>query len=191
MRSGRQYLESLRDGRAVYFDGQVVKDVTAHPAFAPAARQVAATYDRAADPAPADTATCLDPVTGRRYPSMWLLPRSSADLAIRQRGHRFWAEASYGLMGRTPDCVASVLTGFAGTSHVFAAADRGFAENVTRFYEQARRDDLYAAYAVNPLYGDRSRPAHQQAEPFLYAGAARERDGGTVVKGGITVAPAA
>jgi 4-hydroxyphenylacetate 3-monooxygenase len=190
-RSGRQYLESLRDGRAVYFDGEAVKDVTAHPAFAPAARQVAATYDRAADPANADETTYVDPATGERYPSMWLLPRSPADLAVRQRGHRFWAEASYGLMGRTPDCVASVLTGFAATPHVFAAAGHAFAENVTRFYERARADDLYAVYAVNPLYGDRSKPAHQQAEPFLYAGAARERDDGIVVKGGITVATAA
>ena len=34
MRTGSQYLASLRDGRRVTIDGQVVKDVTVHPAFA-------------------------------------------------------------------------------------------------------------------------------------------------------------
>lgn len=191
MRSGSDYLESLRDGRAVYVDGERVKDVTTYPAFATAARQLAAMYDRANDPANRDHGSYVDAVTGRRWSSMWLLPRSAEDLAVRRRGHRFWAEASYGLIGRTPDCVAGVLTGFAGAPEIFAAGDRRFGENVVRFYEKARAMDLYAAYAVNPLYGDRSKPAHQQAEPFLYAGAAQERDDSIVLRGGITVATAA
>ena len=34
MRTGAQFLDSIReDGRQVYFDGEVVKDVTSHPAF--------------------------------------------------------------------------------------------------------------------------------------------------------------
>lgn len=44
MRSGGEFLKSLRDGRAVYLDGQLVGDVTAHPAFAEPIRQVAALY---------------------------------------------------------------------------------------------------------------------------------------------------
>ena len=53
---------------------------------------------------------------------MWLIPRSAEDLGRRRAVHRFWAEGSYGLMGRTPDHVASVLTGFAGWRQLF---DRG------------------------------------------------------------------
>ena len=34
MRTGREFLESLHDGRAVYLDGERVTDVTSHPAFA-------------------------------------------------------------------------------------------------------------------------------------------------------------
>ena len=48
-------------------------------------------------------------------------------------------------MGRTPDCVGSVLTGFAAAPQVFAAGGRAFADNVVRFYERARDEDLYAA----------------------------------------------
>ena len=48
MRSGAEILESLRDGRQVVIDGQVVKDVTGHPAFAGVCRTMAGLYDRIA-----------------------------------------------------------------------------------------------------------------------------------------------
>src|SRR5262245_17701976 len=31
--TGKDFLEKLRDGRVIYFDGELVKDVTTHPAF--------------------------------------------------------------------------------------------------------------------------------------------------------------
>ena len=34
MLTGKQYLESIRDGRKVYIGKKLVEDVTAHPAFA-------------------------------------------------------------------------------------------------------------------------------------------------------------
>ena len=44
--TGEEYLESLRDGREVYFMGERVKDVTTHPAFRNTARMFARWYDR-------------------------------------------------------------------------------------------------------------------------------------------------
>jgi 4-hydroxyphenylacetate 3-monooxygenase len=38
MRSGADYLKSLRDGRQVFVDGEKVADVTTHKAFREAAR---------------------------------------------------------------------------------------------------------------------------------------------------------
>ena len=120
MRRGADYLASLRDGRAVFLDGERVQDVTRHPAFAEPIQRIAERYDAAAN-AP-DVTTCVDPATGERIGAMWLMPRSAEDLGRRRAVHRFWAEGSYGLMGRTPDHVASVLTGFAGWRQLF---DRG------------------------------------------------------------------
>ena len=48
-----------------------------------------------------------------RVQRQWLAPRSSTDLAMRRRVHRHWTEGSFGLMGRTPDHVASLITAFA------------------------------------------------------------------------------
>jgi 4-hydroxyphenylacetate 3-monooxygenase len=120
MRPAADYVASLRDGRAVFLDGERVADVTTHPAFAEPIRRVAERYE-AARQAP-DVTECVDPASGQRIGAMWLIPRSAEDLGRRRAVHRFWAEGSYGLMGRTPDHVASVLTGFAGWRQLFDRA---------------------------------------------------------------------
>ena len=43
--TGQEYLDSLRDDRAVFIYGERVKDVTTHPAFRNTARMVARLYD--------------------------------------------------------------------------------------------------------------------------------------------------
>src|SRR5262245_39700702 len=70
MRTGSQYVASLKDGRAIFLDGERVADVTAHPAFAESVRRVAERYD-AAGQAP-EVTTCVDPASGRRIGAMWL-----------------------------------------------------------------------------------------------------------------------
>ena len=64
MRRGADYVAGLRDGRAVFLDGERVADVTSHPAFAEPIRRVAERYDAARE-APEIT-TCVDPASGRR-----------------------------------------------------------------------------------------------------------------------------
>ena len=48
---GRDHLESLRDGRALFYRGERVADVTAHPAFRQAVATAAGLYDLNADAA--------------------------------------------------------------------------------------------------------------------------------------------
>jgi 4-hydroxybutyryl-CoA dehydratase/vinylacetyl-CoA-Delta-isomerase len=43
--TGSDYLASLADGREIYYDGTLVRDVASHPRFRTAAGRVAATYD--------------------------------------------------------------------------------------------------------------------------------------------------
>src|SRR5437870_13595479 len=103
MRGGAAYVASLRDGRAVFLDGERVDDVTKHPAFVEPIRRIAETYDSAMAAAADPALTFADPTTGTRHSNMWLVPRSADDLGARRRVHRFWAEPSFGLMGRTPE----------------------------------------------------------------------------------------
>ncbi|HEY8599348.1 MAG TPA: 4-hydroxyphenylacetate 3-hydroxylase N-terminal domain-containing protein, partial [Thermomicrobiales bacterium] len=55
-----EYLASLHDGRAVYLDGERVKDVATHPAFRNSARSVARLYDSLHDPAQRELLTAVD-----------------------------------------------------------------------------------------------------------------------------------
>jgi 4-hydroxyphenylacetate 3-monooxygenase len=189
MRRGTAYVEALRDGRAVFLDGARVNDVTTHAAFAEPIRRVAERYDLARC-AP-DVTTCLDPESEERIGTMWLKPRSASDLGVRQAVHRFWAEGSYGLMGRTPDHVACVLTAFATARDFFAQGGAQFGDNVVRFHERARRDDLYVSYAIVPPQVDRTTPAHRHPEPFLHPGVVKERDDGIVLRGCQAIATSA
>ena len=67
LRTGAEYLRSLKDGRQVFVGGEKVADVTKHPAFREATRSVARLYDIAAAPyhSRADAQRCLVTV-GRR-----------------------------------------------------------------------------------------------------------------------------
>jgi len=122
---------------------------------------------------------------------MWLAPNSAADLAKRTKVHRHWAEGTFGLMGRTPDHVASLVTAFAASRDVFDRADRRYGDNVVAFQKMARNNDWYISYAVTPPQIDRSKPAHEQPEPYLYPGIVAERDEGIVVRGAQMVGSAA
>src|SRR5262245_9188439 len=191
MRRGDAYVAALRDGRTVFLDGERVADVTKHPAFMEPIRRIAEQYDRARDSAALPITETVDPETGERIGSMWLRPRSAADLGVRRGVHRHWAQASYGLMGRTPDHVASVLTGFSMARDFFARGGKPFGDNVVRFHERARAEDLYLSYAIVPPQVDRTLPAHQHPEPYLHPGVVRERDGGIVLRGCQAIATSA
>lgn len=188
MRSGAEYLRSLNDGRTVFFDGEKVADVTKHKAFAEAARSVARLYDIAADPANRELMTFKSPKTGEPVWRAYQIPKTHADLKQRRLFHEKWAEATFGLMGRSPDHVASFFTGYAAVPGVFAAAGKKFGDNVVAYYEKMRDEHLYLSYAIVPPQIDRSKPAHKQSDPTLYAGVVKERDDGIVIAGAQQVA---
>jgi 4-hydroxyphenylacetate 3-monooxygenase len=181
-RSGSDYLEGLRDGRNVYIDGGRVDDVTKHPAFAGAAKSVAGLYDIAHQQDP-ELMTFSWPDGGEKSNVCYMIPRSEQDLVWRRKALRRWADETFGLMGRTPDHVAGFLAGFAAKPEVFGRAGRDFADNVVRFHRFAAENDIYASYVIVPPQIDRSKPAHEQADPHLYAGVKQERDDGIIIKG--------
>src|SRR5215470_9055527 len=143
LRSGEEHLERLRDGRVVYLGGERVADVTAHPAFAAAARSIAAIYDLKR--APGERATLSYDEDGDACSMYYLLPRTREDLLRRMRAHKRIAAATYGLMGRSPDHVAAFITGMALQPEMLGSGQGGgkaFAENLLAYYRHARHHDL-------------------------------------------------
>jgi 4-hydroxyphenylacetate 3-monooxygenase len=183
MRSGEDYLRALKGGRRLYADGELVRDVASHPAFREAARSVAHLFDVAAAPENRDIMAYPSPRTGAPVWRAWQIPRSHADLAAKRIAAEKWAEATFGLMGRTPDHVAGFIAGYAAKPALFAAGGQNFADNLAKIYEHLRDNHLYVTYAIVPPQIDRSKPAHQQKDPTLYAGVVKERDDGIVMSG--------
>jgi 4-hydroxyphenylacetate 3-monooxygenase len=184
LRTGEEYIRSIKaDGRRVFLDGELVKDVTTHPAFREAVRSVARLYDLAADPVNRERMTFASPKTGAPVLRCYEIPRSREDLGKKRAFYELWSEHTFGLMGRTPDHVAGFFTGYAAKPAVLAKGGQHFADNVVRFHEYLRDNHQYASYVIVPPQIDRSKPAHKQSDPTLYAGVVKERDDGIVLSG--------
>src|SRR5260370_26822910 len=124
MRTGSDYLRSLNDGRQVFLDGERVKDVSADRAFRAAARSIARLYDIAAAPELRERMTFPSPKTGEPVLRAYQIPHSHADLAARRAFSETLAEATFGLMGRTPAHVACFFCGYAAMPRVLAEIAR-------------------------------------------------------------------
>ena len=121
LRTGAQYIEAIKnDGRRVFIDGKEVRDVTIHPAFSDAVRTIASLYDISSDPENSKLMTHTAPATGEVFNYIWCLPRDKADLHARRGAIERWSEATFGLMGRSPDHVAGFFAGWAMAPDVFA-----------------------------------------------------------------------
>jgi 4-hydroxyphenylacetate 3-monooxygenase len=189
LRTGQDFLANLKKSpRAVYVDGEKVTDPTAHPAFREGARSLARLLDYAAAPENREAMTFTSPDTGGPVWRCWQIPRSHADLRAKRIAAERWAELSFGLMGRSPDHVSNFLAGFAAKPQFFAA---DLADNVRSFYRHVRDTHAYVSYAIVPPQIDRSKPAHRQKDPTLYAGVVKETDAGLVLSGGQQLATGA
>ena len=160
LKSGRDYLEGLRDGRAIFIGGERVGDVTTHPAFRNAAQSYARLYDARGDPRFRDILTYDE--GGERFATYFLRPRTREDLVRRTRCSEVIADLTYGLMGRSPDFVGGYITGAAMQPEVFDGPRFNFGANVSRFFEYCRRDDVFLSHAVAPPQGTRDKKFYQR-----------------------------
>jgi 4-hydroxyphenylacetate 3-monooxygenase len=175
LKTGAEHLKSLRDGRVVYVGGERVDDVTTHPAFRNGARSMAALYDlKASRP------EYSFEEGGERFSAYFLRARSKGDLERRTALHRAIADFSHGLLGRSPDHVSSFVTGMATHPAVFGK----YADNLTRYYEHMRREDVYGVYAVIPPQAARNPEYYvKQNLPIPTLRVVREDGDGVVISG--------
>lgn len=156
VKDGAQHLRSVRDGRSVYLDGRLIHDVAAHPAYRHAVASAAALFDHQATPENQERMT-IDIGGGRRVNRAWQLPTSYAELVERRKALVEWAELTCGFMGRSPDHVASSVSGMFMAAEVFDAHDPKRGQAFRAWYEHARRNDLFLTYVINNVQGDRSK----------------------------------
>src|SRR5471032_41081 len=146
-RTGEQFLKGLRGPRAVWVDGERVRDVVDHPKLTGAAHALAEIYDLQHTHA----AECLtpDPETGEPIAVSHVIPRSRADLARRHTALRRVAEYFVGLMGRTPDYMNVTYAGFAGRPDEWGAHGNGAGyERLIAYQKFLRRGDIALTHTI-------------------------------------------
>jgi 4-hydroxyphenylacetate 3-monooxygenase len=183
VKDGRKHIDSLRDGRRIFIDGQCVDDHTDHPAFRNAVRSAARLYDYQAQPENVEKMTFVSPKSGERVSRMWQLPTTLAELVERRQALEAWAELSCGMLGRSPDHVASCISGMYMGIDLFERHSAARASAVRDYYEYARDNDLYLTYVIISPQADRGKGAGEQAEEFLVAGVCDEDAEGITVRG--------
>jgi 4-hydroxyphenylacetate 3-monooxygenase len=181
-RSGRQFLDSLHDDRAIWIDGERVLDVTKDCRFAAAARSMAELYDMQHDPALQEKLTYPSPTSGERVGLSFIQPRSIEEIVRRREMVKTWMDATCGMFGRSPDFMNIMITGFACAADAFGGNDRKYSDNISNYYLHCRENDLAMTHTlVNPQV-DRSKPVEKQ-DKDLAAKIVKETDAGMVIDG--------
>src|SRR3984957_2550772 len=166
-KTGADHIKSLRDGRAVYIDGERVSDVTTHPAYRNAVASAALLYDYQARPENLELMTFVPNGGARRVNRCWQMPRSYDELVQRRQALQAWAQVSYGFMGRSPDHVASTLIGQRMGIDVFTRHGPARAKALVDYVDYATANDLFLTYVIVNPQADRSKDWGEQAEELV------------------------
>ena len=173
------YLESIRDGRVIYADGEKITDVTEHPITRQGALFFSREYQRFHDPALKDIFTAPDPETGNPTDLFLIPPRTSDDLLKRAKALETGGQLGYGAAVALSDAMLSLYM----VSGELAEANPMYKTNVDSLYRRFREEDLIMAVAMSDTKGDRSLHPSQQADPDMYVHKVAERDDGIVIRG--------
>jgi 4-hydroxyphenylacetate 3-monooxygenase oxygenase component len=183
VRGGNSYLSGLKaHPKDAWISGRKVQDVTSDPAFRRPVATMAKLYDYQVEEASRAKMT-YRAEDGEEAGLSFIIPRSHDDLVRRREAMRVWADATFGLMGRSPDYLNTVLAAFADAPDFFAEAGDRFSDNVQQYYRFCRTNDLFLTHAiVNPPV-DRSKSSSEQADEYVYLGVVEEIRDGLVVRG--------
>ncbi len=182
LKTGKEYRESLRDGREVWMNGERVKDVTTHPAFKPIVDVRARIYDMAHEETYRETMSYNDEETGEnnntgfRPPTTkqhWQDKRRAVDAVMRDIG---------GMVVRMGDETIGEVWSLWDGKDVLDEIDSQFSDNVRNHVQNALRSDTFHVSANTDPKGDRSkRPQEQDPDMLLHV--VKETDAGIVVRG--------
>lgn len=183
-RTGRQYLDGLRSQeREVWLRGERVLDVTTHPGLASGAKAIASLYDEQSDPALQESMTFTSPTTGEKVGLSFIIPRTQEDLVRRREMMLRWARSTCGMMGRSPDFMNVTFAAWAAAADYFARGRPQFAENMRRYYEHIRENDLVLTHSLINLQRSRNASGLYNLQEGTALRCVRETDAGIVVRG--------
>ncbi len=182
IRTGEQYIESIRDDREVWIDGERVEDVPTHPAFKPIVDVRARIYDMAHDEQYRQVMSYVDEDTDETNAIALKLPKEEQDWHDKRRAVDTVMLEIGGVVTRVGDETIGEMWSLFDGSDVLAEIDSQFASNIERHIQHALRGDPFHVSANTDPKGDRSK-APQDQDPDMLLHVVRETDAGIVVRG--------
>ena len=108
--TGKEFLDSLDDGREVWIYGERVKNIAEHPAFRNTARMIARLYDALYQDQKEEKCILTCPTEWGGFTHRYFqAPRSAEELVAGRDAIAAWARITYGWLGRSPDYKAAFL----------------------------------------------------------------------------------
>ena len=182
MRTREQFVESLKDGRAVYFKGERV-DVTAHPFFKPVINHLGLEFEIPEDLQYRDLVT-FSPDGKARYSRYFKLPQNSEDLLNRSRmidlGTRLASTVVLLIKEIGTDCLFALNI---VSKQMDAQLHTDYFKCVVSYHDYCMKNDLAVAVAQTDVKGDRSLGPSEQEHPDYYVRVVEEREDGIIVRG--------
>ena len=179
IRTPDQYIESLRDGRIIYLNGERIPDITKHPHMKGAINHRAESYALANDPKWQDLITMEE--DGERVMFLWKQPKTAEDLLRRRDLYIKAMRLGGGISGMGPDALAA-----AGV--VAARMDKQLGTHYTDALEDYRKHlkktDPAITGAITDVKGNRSlRPSAQEQHQDFYVRVVDRQKDGIIVRG--------
>jgi 4-hydroxyphenylacetate 3-monooxygenase len=177
IKTGQQYVESLRDGRKLYIDGKVITDVTAYAPLQGVIRTLASLHDDQHDPAYRDVLTYRSPSSGDLVSKTYLEARTAEEFRALAGCFHLRALRTFGLMGRLTDFMSGFLVDL--SAGLRALGKHEAAARAQGMVEHCREHDSQVTHALIDPQTDRST----QDAPSQAVQVVERRADGIVVSG--------
>jgi 4-hydroxyphenylacetate 3-monooxygenase len=183
-RTGQQYINGLREQeREVWIGGERVRDVTTHPGLAGGVRAIAHLYDMQHDPKLREVMTYQSPSSGQPVGRSFDNPATREALETRTQMMLNWARATCGMMGRSPDFMNVTFAAWGAAADFFGEKRPEFADNMRRYVEYLRENDITLTHALINLQRSRNVSGMFNLEEGTALQVVRETDAGIIVRG--------
>ncbi|WP_445505471.1 4-hydroxyphenylacetate 3-hydroxylase family protein [Niallia sp. 03091] len=189
-RKNKKFIDSLKDGRQVWIDGEKVKELYAHPAFEGTLNTIQALFNQLEDVNVRDKIGFISPITKQYVHNAFLVPKTFDDLHARKETFTFWANQTLGNMSRLAESGRSYLTGWYASRELFNQYDPEFSKKITRIYEQARDENRLAISVVADPQVNRAKSQLEQEDPDLLLRIVKETEEGIIIRGAKVMATA-
>jgi len=184
MKTSKEYKESLRKMRPnIYKFGELIKDVTTHPATKRTVEGHAQIFDAAHKPEYKDILTTKSSLTGKTIVRYLSIISSAEDMIANVRMKRL-------MFNLTGTCTGGRCAGFNAINAMWAVTydmdkDLGtsYHQRMKNWLKDAQERDITISGALTDPKGDRSKSPSQQTDPDMNLHVVESKEDGIVVRG--------